>query len=98
MGGRDVACGRETARRLAAFIGDTNVTCSGRRRDRFDRVLAHCVRGEDDINAWLVDQGLARADRADIALAARERRARRDRRGWWAGQWDDPAIHRDARR
>ena len=88
-------CGRETARRLAAFIGGEIVTCAGRKRDRFDRLLATCTRGEDEINSWLVARGLARAAREHIDYAALERRARREKLGWWAGTWDDPAEFRE---
>ena len=39
------------------------VSCEERNRDRYGRIVAVCRHGGQDVNAWIVSQGLALAYR-----------------------------------
>ncbi|WP_332683428.1 thermonuclease family protein [Bosea sp. (in: a-proteobacteria)] len=92
-GGRDVACGRQARRALAAMLARGNVTCTVSRRDRYGRGLARCRQGEADINAALVrtGQALAYGD-----YRAQEEEARAAGRGLWALTFVRPSEWRQS--
>lgn len=89
--GKDWHCGREATRHLRRHIGGRAVACEGRERDKHDRLLAVCRAGEEDLNAWMVEQGWAVAF-GDYHGA--EGAARRARRGLWAGEFERPSDWR----
>jgi len=88
-------CGALSANKLSEKIGVRNVTCAERDRDRYGRIVAVRSAGGKDLNAWMVSQGLAVAyrqySRDYIAL---EERAKRFRRGLWAGTFQLPSEYR----
>lgn len=84
-------CGRQARDVLVRLIGNGPVTCESRRRDRYERLLARCVAGEQDLNRSMVELGwaLAYGDYEDA-----EARARAAKRGLWSGTFDDPRAWR----
>jgi len=89
--GRDWACGQQAARELASFLASRPVQCRFNGRDRYDRILAHCEVGGQDIGAWLVRQGWAVAyTRYSQRYVPEEAEARRLRTGLWAGRFQQP--------
>jgi endonuclease YncB( thermonuclease family) len=89
--GSSYACGEEARRVLAARVGQEVVTCVGRTRDRYGRVVARCSVGAEDLGAMMVREGWALAYRAfgDDYVEA-EREARVARRGLWRGSFEPP--------
>ena len=85
------ACGLLARDRLRARIGNATVTCQTEGTDRYGRFLAICFLGQDDLNRWLISQGLALAyiQYSDRYQAAEEI-AKRDRKGLWAGAFIAP--------
>lgn len=94
-GGADWQCGRESARRLRAFLGRARVSCSGNSFDKHGRLLAVCRRGDVEVNQWLVEQGWAVS--YDNYPAA-ERAARKAGRGIWSGTFEQPRDWRERNR
>jgi endonuclease YncB( thermonuclease family) len=96
-GGVSWSCGRDAAEALRRFIGGRALHCEPRGRDRFDRVLALCRAGGDDIAAWLVSEGLAVAyTRYSWRYLPQEAVARWHGRGMWGGDFDRPEDWRRA--
>ena len=52
-------CGALSANKLSEKIGVKNVTCVEKDRDRYGRIVAVCSAGGEDLNAWMVSEGLA---------------------------------------
>lgn len=94
-GGADWQCGRESGRRLRAFLGGKRVSCSGNNFDKHGRLLAVCRRGDVEVNKWLVEQGWA-VSYSDYP--ATERAARKARRGIWSGTFEQPRDWRERNR
>ncbi len=90
---QDWACGEEASRFLAAAVAGRTTTCRSDGRDRYGRVLARCTAGAGDLGEAVVRAGWATAD-LEYALALAD--ARLNRRGIWAGRFDDPADWRRA--
>ena len=92
-------CGRRAREALRDFIGNNRVECYGAERDRQGRLLAVCLRGEEELNKWLVQQGWAivypiGADSYDVEQEA----ARSARRGVWQGKFVRPWEWRRGKR
>lgn len=84
-------CGRDAALALADKIGRRHVRCDPKDRDRYDRVVAVCYLGEEDLNAWLVGQGWGMAYVTySRAYVADEQLAKGARRGIWGSEFDPP--------
>lgn len=85
-------CGRAAANALEDFLGNRTVTCLERGRDRERRMVALCEADGEDVAAWLVLNGwaLAYARYSDGSYSARQRRAEREKRGLWQGEFDPP--------
>lgn len=92
--GRQVECGRQSRDHLAALIDGGPVNCEGWEVDRYGRLLARCRARGLDLNAAMVRDGWAIADRGHDAA---ENEARRARRGIWAYDFRTPrewrAVH-----
>ncbi|MDB5507275.1 MAG: Succinoglycan biosynthesis protein [Devosia sp.] len=91
--GHDWLCGRDAQALMGQLLAAGEVSCAGRGRDQYDRILAHCRIGESDIGAAIVLAGLAVAR---DGYRAEENKARSAGRGIWAGTFDDPADWRRA--
>ena len=88
-------CGSLAANKLSEKIGVRNVTCVEKDRDRYGRIVAVCRAGGEDLNAWMVSQGLAVAYRQySKDYVALEDRAKRFKRGLWAGTFQMPSEYR----
>jgi endonuclease YncB( thermonuclease family) len=51
------ACGKIAAEMLEAKLAGATITCHGDERDDYDRLLARCSLGGEDLSTWLVEQG-----------------------------------------
>ncbi|WP_233252458.1 thermonuclease family protein [Maritimibacter sp. 55A14] len=97
--GRAWSCGRWAKRQLAKRLRGAQVSCYGRERDRYGRLVAQCRAGEADLGRWLVLNGMATAYRKySTAYVAQEAAAKRESRGLWAGQMVAPGAYRANRR
>lgn len=84
-------CGRQATRALTDMIGNRPVSCSVRDIDRYERKVAVCSAGGQDLNAAMVSAGHAVAYRRySQDYVAHENTARRARTGTWAQGFDDP--------
>lgn len=93
--GREVNCGRESARALAALTAGQTVVCERRDVDRFGRLVAVCKAEEVDLGRALVAAGRA------VAYGAYHREeaaARQARNGVWAGTFMRPREWRERHR
>lgn len=86
-------CGRESSRRLRELVNDKKVTCATEGRDRYGRYLGRCKVAGVDIGATLVAEGLAVA--SFPSYGTEETLARREKRGIWAGRFDQPRQWRE---
>lgn len=81
-------CGQEAALALIDKIGRSKIQCEQKGIDRYKRVVSICRSGEEDLNAWMVQQGYAVAYRRySKDYVASEEIARSKRRGVWAGEF-----------
>lgn len=84
-------CGQRAALVLTSKIGDSPLTCEPRDIDRYQRVVAVCRSGGEDLSAWLVSVGWAIAYRRfSTDYVAAEEAARAAKRGLWAGTFTAP--------
>jgi endonuclease YncB( thermonuclease family) len=84
-------CGRNATRMLSGMVGGQEVTCKGKRRDRYGRLLAVCYVGDEDVNAKMVRDGWALAYRRYAKdYIADETEARASGSGLWRGQFVEP--------
>ena len=92
-------CGTSATLALARRIGNRSVSCEERDRDRYGRVVAVCRAGGEDLNGWLVSEGLALAYRRYSAdYVGHEQAARDARRGLWRGEFVKPWQWRKGKR
>jgi endonuclease YncB( thermonuclease family) len=97
--GASWACGRYATAMLAAAVASTDVTCTARGRDRYQRVVAVCWAGVVEVGRSMVAEGLALADRRfGRTYVPVEDAARVAARGIWAGEFEAPWDWRRARR
>lgn len=90
-GGTEYRCGQRATAALADHIGRRPVSCEQRDIDRYNRIVAVCRLGSEDINAWLVFQGWAMAYRHySTDYVAEEGKARAAGRGIWSGEFTPP--------
>ena len=93
---REFGCGTAATDYLAFLIGDAEVTCRGRGRDRYGRMIGQCRANGLDLSREMIRRGWAVAylgDMDGIEAAAREGGV-----GLWAGTFERPADWRRARR
>jgi endonuclease YncB( thermonuclease family) len=90
-----MACGLEAKQALAALVGVAKTACSGSRRDKYDRLLVTCRKGDLDINRDMVGRGLA-VSFGDYEVE--EAAAKAARRGLWAGNFVLPSQWRATHR
>jgi endonuclease YncB( thermonuclease family) len=89
--GRSWPCGQRAAFALSNKIGRQPVECRQKDRDQYNRVVAICLVGNDDINGWMVEQGWALAFRRfSNDYVDHERRAVNAKRGMWEGEFEAP--------
>lgn len=91
--------GRQSREALQRLVLKRRVIVEESGRDGYDRVLARLRRSGQDVNGWLVSQGLAwshRYRRQPGPYEALELQAREAKRGLWAAA--QPLAPRDFRR
>jgi endonuclease YncB( thermonuclease family) len=88
------ACGREAQRALGTLIEGHTVSCTTKRKDRYERFLATCRTADRNLNLAMVEEGWAVAsgnhERAEAS-------ARAAGRGLWAGEFERPGDWRARR-
>jgi endonuclease YncB( thermonuclease family) len=85
------ACGRSAKRALERLTAGQTVTCRGRDRDDYGRLLAVCSTSRGEINSALVRQGFAWAfERYSDAYVGTEAEAKAARRGVFAAANEPP--------
>lgn len=83
-GGPQIRAGQRAANALDQRIGARMVRCVAAERDRYDRLLGTCYAADEDLSAWMVEQGHAWAYRRfSLAYVLQEERAQAARRGVW---------------
>jgi len=96
--GRQWPCGRRASGALAEMIGDKPVACEGRERGTDGRLLAVCRRDGADLNARMVREGWALAERRHgRAYVDAQARAEAGHAGIWAGAFVPPRNWRQVR-
>lgn len=91
-------CGAWVRLELVRRAEGLRAACRQVDTDRYGRVVARCAAGGEDLGAWLVSRGMARAYRRySDAYAAQEGAARAAGQGLWAGAWDAPSQVRHGR-
>ena len=91
------ACGRASADALRNLVGGRPIDCAEMDRDRYDRIVAVCHVGGEDLGAAQVRQGHAVAyTRYSQRYVMEERAARRDNAGAWAYGFTPPEAWRHA--
>ena len=66
--GKKWTCGISARDRLQQHIAGQSVSCTTEGQDRYGRMLAVCRLGAEDLNAWMVREGLARISHATNGL------------------------------
>jgi len=80
--GRTADCGALARQALERLIAGRTVTCIGRNRDRYERLVATCSVAGTDLGSWMVAEGYAVAYRRfGLDHVASEETARTARRG-----------------
>ena len=99
LNGKPWQCGKDAANALAEKIARRPVTCEDLGRDRYDRIIARCTVAGEDLEKWMVSQGLALAYRRySLDYVHEETDARAARRGIWAGEFVEPWEWRRGKR
>ncbi len=84
-------CGQQAALALSDRIGRRTINCAVRDVDRYDRAIAVCTQGNQDLNRWLVSEGWAVAYRRySRDYIGAETAARSAGRNIWSGQFVMP--------
>ncbi len=99
LDGKRWQCGKDAGNILSDWINHRPVTCQERDRDRYGRIVAVCYVGDEDLNAWMVLQGLALAYRRySLDYVDHETDAQLARRGVWATRFVLPWEWRRGKR
>jgi endonuclease YncB( thermonuclease family) len=91
------ACGKDAAAKLGSLVRGGDIECRQRDMDRYGRIVATCHVGGTDLAGAMVAAGLAVAlpEYSDSYVAA-EARARAQRVGIWASDFQRPSDYRAA--
>jgi endonuclease YncB( thermonuclease family) len=97
--GKSYRCGASATLALARRIAGKPVSCDERDKDRYGRIVAVCHAGGEDLNGWLVSEGLALAYRHySTDYVDQEQAAREAKRGLWRGEFVKPWQWRKGKR
>jgi endonuclease YncB( thermonuclease family) len=89
--GQAYRCGLSAAAALIGEIGSGAIRCDGSEYDRYQRLIATCWKGGEDLNGWMVARGWAVAYRRYAkTYVGLEDQARSAKAGLWAGDFDMP--------
>lgn len=93
--GRAWPCGRQAAFAVDEAVRGKTVRCKVKDVDRYQRLVAVCYVGNDDLNAWIVRSGWAFAyQRYSKDYVPHEQAARAEQRNIWSGTVENPADYR----
>lgn len=91
-------CGIEAHKRLSALVDTKQLRCTQVGVDAYQRIVASCLAGRTDPAQLIVASGFAVAlPKFSDAYVADEARARSQKLGIWAGEFEMPADWRAAR-
>lgn len=91
LDGKPYRCGQKAALALDQLISSSSLHCKGDKTDRYKRLIAVCYLKDQDINAWLVENGWALAYRKySTDYVAQEASAETNHRGIWRGEFEAP--------
>jgi endonuclease YncB( thermonuclease family) len=97
--GHEWACGQDASVALSNWLANQTVSCSPKGKDRYQRTLAQCFLGSDDIQARLVSNGWALAYRKySSEYVSAEDLAKSKKIGLWQGDFQAPWDWRKAHR
>lgn len=98
--GRTWVCGMIAKNSLVSLIAGRQVKCEEQDIDRYERRVATCWAEEENINAWMVENGWAVAYRqyGGAIYDQEEAVARAARRGIWSSEFVMPWDWRKSRR
>lgn len=89
--GRDWPCGRQASAQLRNRVRGHDLRCQPKSIDKYGRTLATCTLPDGaDINAWMVQQGLAVTSGFANVYGPQQEDARSAKRGLWAGSFTPP--------
>lgn len=89
--GQQWPCGRTATEWLKEYLRGRQVDCVGHARDRYDRLLAVCYVGGENVNDRLVREGWALDYRKySTDYLAAEAEAKRQEAGVWRGEFVPP--------
>lgn len=89
--GKAVRCGQQATFALSNKIEGQVVECHPKDQDQYGRVVAVCLVGGEDINAWMVAQGWALAYRHySTDYVSQEQSASQSKAGIWQGEFEPP--------
>lgn len=97
--GKAWPCGEEARKKLAAIIGNDEVTCEAKGTDKFKRTVATCSTAKvPDIALALVESGYAAngVGGGEGPYAVSESLAQVEKLGVWSGPFTDPSDWRKA--
>ena len=93
--GQKYRCGQKAALALLDKIGQQTVSCEQHDTDMYERAVAVCRVGAEDLGAWMVLEGWALAYRKySSSYVWAEDAAKEGRKGLWAMQFEQPACYR----
>jgi endonuclease YncB( thermonuclease family) len=95
--GKTYRCGREARDHLRALIADNEVKCRVRDVDRYERSVAVCTAGENQLNSRMVEDGWALSYRTG-EFGSQQRNAKQSRKGLWQGEFELPEVWRSVNR
>jgi endonuclease YncB( thermonuclease family) len=88
-------CGEVARDELRRHVGNAPVMCVPVDRDQYQRVVARCYLGNEDLNRWIVFAGWAIAYKEfSRAYVPDEEAAHAGRRGMWNGEFMLPSLWR----
>lgn len=89
--GRDWPCGRLASSQLRSRVRGHDLRCQPKSIDKYGRTLATCTLPDGtDVNAWMVQQGLAVTSGFANVYGAQQDEAKSARRGLWSGSFTPP--------
>jgi len=89
--GKSWPCGRSSAAALRGLVRGRELSCRPQAYDQYHRVLAVCSLPDGtNVNAWMVQQGLAVTSGFAKVYGVQETEARAAKRGLWTGDFTQP--------
>ena len=92
-------CGAEATKAMRYLTKGRTVDCVGNTKDQYGRLIATCFVGDLNLNAAMVESGMALAYRYySLEYVAQEERARQAKQGLWSGEFIAPWDWRKGKR